>query len=221
MSDAVSVSLAARALEVSAQTVYNWLERGAPRHGKKVIIEELKGWREQSLSRRSLLPVACRTCDSCGAALSEKDRSYRCNACRYQARKEYARVYARDYHARNASRLNEKSREWARKNPIRVRVRNQEWRKKNAEKLRDFYQRRYSENRVRFAEAGRRRYGANLEKSRARFRDAAAEVTPYYAASLLGLSVKDLTPDLHEAYRDQLLTKRVLRTLDKTLKEMK
>ena len=45
-----------------------------------------------------------------------------------------------------------------------------------------------------------------------------ARITPGYAALALGISVADLTPELYEAYREYLLTKRAAKALNEALK---
>ena len=64
-------------------------------------------------------------------------------------------------------------------------------------------------------------YSVNPEPHRGYTREKTAQVTRAYAACALRLPVADLTPDMYEAYRDQLLNKRALRSLNETLKEMK
>ena len=68
----------------------------------------------------------------------------------------------------------------------------------------------------RAAVAARRK--ANPEKRRARHLAGRERVARGYAAQILGVPAADLTPELYEAYREYLLTKRATKALTEALK---
>lgn len=59
---------------------------------------------------------------------------------------------------------------------------------------------------------------ANPEKRRARHLAGRERVARGYAAQILGVPAADLTPELYEAYREYLLTKRATKALNEALK---
>ena len=92
------------------------------------------------------------------------------------------------------------------------------WRAANKEKIRAYGEVYRAANKEKILAYGAARYVAQRGKRLAQKAAERARITPGYAANSLGIPTSDLTPELYEAYREYLLTKRATKALTEALK---
>lgn len=96
---------------------------------------------------------------------------------------------AKQRYLENSEKFKERSRRWATENPEKANARNA------------------------------RQYFKNPEKTKKRVNRHREHLAPHYVASLLRLAIAELTPELFELKREQILTTRALRELKKVINE--
>ncbi len=132
--------------------------------------------------------------------------------------KEEKKAYNAEYRRRNAEDIREKKAEYRHKNAEQIREQQAEYNRKNAEQIREQkaeYRRKNAEQ-IRECEAEYRR--KNLEKIRKVSEAAISELKDSYVALCVRVPVGHLRkyPEFIEAKRQQILTDRKLKKLNKT-----
>lgn len=124
--------------------------------------------------------------------------------------KDGLRTYCKVCHRANVVK-------WRVDNPDKKRVANAEWSIRNPDKVRASNAKYRANNLEKVRAANAKCRAENPEKERAYAARKAAELAPGYIANTLRIPVADLTPELLELKREQILTTRAVKQLIKEI----
>ena len=149
-----------------------------------------------------------RPCKKCGVVFATQ----RCLPCK--------RAEARKWHKENPEKSKATSRKWKEGNQEKVKVAVRKWREENQEKARAASRKWYEENPEKAKAKARKQYEENPEKVNAIARKNIETLSDRYVSKRIGAPIKDLSPEIIELKREQLLMFRLNKELNATIQQL-
>ena len=156
-----------------------------------------------------------KTCSKCGAVKELGEFHTRKTAS--DGRMSQCKECRREYYAAAPDKVKARSAKWRKDNPERYAELCKARSKRNSENEKIRHAVRYSQKSDEFKARSAKWRKDNPERYKERQRLVSENMTPCYIAQRVGVSVKDITPELIELKREQLLMHRATKQLTKEI----